>query len=157
MSKKKFALFSAAGTAVLALGASAVLTVPAQAGDQEVIDLAVGNDGVVKTDVGKHGLSVGDEFLYADKLFRDGKQVGQDGSSCQVTKLDGEKITTNCVLSVQLPDGQITAQSLWTKGADTVRMAVTGGTGAYRGATGELTCNDIQTSHETYRIALERP
>jgi hypothetical protein len=46
-----------------------------------------------------------------------------------VTKLDGAKITTNCVLSVQLPDGQITAQSLWTKGTDTVRMAITGGTG----------------------------
>ena len=157
MSKKKFALFGAVGTGLLALGVSSVLAVPAQAGSQKVIDLDVGNDGVVQTDVGRHGLSVGDEFIYADKLFQGGKQVGQDGSSCQVTKLDGEKSTTNCVLSVQLPDGQITAQSLWTKGTDTVRMAVTGGTGAYRGATCELTCNDIQTPHETYRITLDKP
>ncbi|MFF8592999.1 hypothetical protein ACF061_16490 [Streptomyces sp. NPDC015220] len=89
-------------------------------------------------------------------MFRDGRQVGEDGSSCRVTGLDGAKITTNCVLSVRLPDGQLTAQSLWTKGSDTVRMAVTGGTGAYRGATGELTCNDIQTPHETYHIVLDR-
>ncbi|MFE5758424.1 hypothetical protein ACFQ7I_32770 [Streptomyces massasporeus] len=157
MPKKKFALFSAAGTAVLVLGATALLTAPAHAGPEKVIDLDVGNDGVVKTDVGEHGLSVGDEFLYADKLYQGGKQVGKDGSSCQVTQLVGEKITTNCVLSVQLPDGQITAQSLWTKGDDTVRMAVTGGTGAYRGASGELSCYDIQTPHETYRITLDKP
>ncbi|MEU1941250.1 hypothetical protein ACFW95_34615 [Streptomyces sp. NPDC059474] len=155
MLKKKIALFSAVGTGLLALGISSVLVVPAQATPQKVIDLAVGNDGVVPTDVGTPGLSVGDEFVYADKLFQGGKRIGQDGSSCQVTKLVGEQITTNCVLSVQLPDGQITAQSLWVKGTETVRMAVTGGTGAYRGAKGELTCNDIQTPHETYRITLD--
>ncbi|MCP9211587.1 allene oxide cyclase barrel-like domain-containing protein [Streptomyces sp. NEAU-Y11] len=156
MINKKIRLFGMAGTGVLALGIAAVFAFPAQATSQRVIDLEIGNDGVVHTDVGARGLSVGDEFVYSDKLFQDGKQVGEDGSSCQVTKLVGEKITTNCVLSVQLPDGQLTAQSLWTKGTDTVRMAVTGGTGAYRGATGELTCNDIQTPHETYRIALDR-
>ncbi|MEU2711955.1 hypothetical protein [Streptomyces sp. NPDC007205] len=156
MFKRNPALSIGAGTGLLALGVCAVLAGPAQATSQQVIDLAVGNDGVVQTHVGGPGLSVGDEFVYADKLFRHGKQVGQDGSSCQVTKLVGEKITTNCVLSVQLPGGQITAQSLWVKGTDTVRMAVTGGTGVYRGATGELTCNDIQTPHETYRITLDR-
>ncbi|MER6379204.1 allene oxide cyclase barrel-like domain-containing protein [Streptomyces sp. NPDC001118] len=168
MSRTQVALFSAIGTGVLALGTASVLAFPAQAKSEtqatsetrarpeKVIDLAVGNDGVVQTDVGAPGLSVGDEFVYADKLFRGGKQIGEDGSSCQVTKLHGSKIVTNCVLSVQLPDGQLTAQSLWTKGSDTVRMAITGGTGAYRGATGELTCNDIQTPHETYRISLDR-
>ncbi|WP_432011209.1 allene oxide cyclase barrel-like domain-containing protein [Streptomyces cucumeris] len=156
MISKKIRLFGMAGTGVLALGIAAVLAFPAQATSQRVIDLEIGNDGVVHTDVGTRGLSVGDEFVYSDKLFQNGKQVGEDGSSCQVTKLVGEKITTNCVLSVQLSDGQLTAQSLWTKGTDTVRMAVTGGTGAYRGATGELTCNDIQTPHETYRITLDR-
>ncbi|MCD9877339.1 allene oxide cyclase barrel-like domain-containing protein [Streptomyces guryensis] len=153
---KKLALLAAVGAGALALGTSSVLASPAQASPGKVIDLAVRNDGVVHTDVGDRGLSVGDEFVYADKLLRHGRQIGEDGSSCQVTRLHGEKITTNCVLSVQLPDGQITAQSLWTKGAETVRMAVTGGTGAYRGATGELTCNRIQTPHETYRIELDR-
>ncbi|WP_329172909.1 allene oxide cyclase barrel-like domain-containing protein [Streptomyces sp. NBC_01477] len=146
----------AAAGGVLAVVLSVVPGGSAQAGSGRIIDLAVGNDGVVHTDVGDPGLSVGDEFIYADKLFRDGRQIGQDGSSCQVTRLVGEEITTNCVLSVQLPDGQITAQSLWVKGTTSVRMAVTGGSGAYRGASGELTCNDIQTPHETYRIVLDR-
>ncbi|MFF5860038.1 hypothetical protein ACFY8B_31215 [Streptomyces sp. NPDC012751] len=154
--KTRAALFGAVATGVLALGLSSVLAFPAQARSQKVIELAVGNDGVVHTDVGAPGLSVGDEFVYADKLFRDGEQVGEDGSSCQVTKLEGSKIVTNCVLSVQLPEGQLTAQSLWIKGTDTVRMAITGGSGAYRGATGELTCDDIQTPHETYRVSLDR-
>ncbi|WP_328315552.1 allene oxide cyclase barrel-like domain-containing protein [Streptomyces sp. NBC_00388] len=135
---------------------------PAQATDRtartdshRVIELDVGNDKVVHSDVGKHGLSIGDEFIYTDLLSRDGHRVGKDGSSCQVTDLEGDRTTTSCVLSVQLPDGQLTAQSLWTKGSSTVRMAITGGTDAYRGASGELTCRDIQTPHETYRISLD--
>ncbi|GAA4113119.1 allene oxide cyclase barrel-like domain-containing protein [Streptomyces hundungensis] len=171
MTKTTFALFAAGGTAMLALGGSCVFGVPAQATTartttaqaattartpSRTFDLAVGNNGVVRTDVGAAGLSVGDEFVYSDKLFRDGKQIGEDGSSCQVTRLEGGNPTTNCVLSVQLPDGQLTAQSLWTEGSHTARMAVTGGTGAYRGATGELTCNDIQTPHETYHVVLDR-
>ncbi|MFF8593000.1 hypothetical protein ACF061_16495 [Streptomyces sp. NPDC015220] len=61
MTKRKFALLGAVGTAVLALGASCVLTLPAQATPRRTIDLAIGNDGVVQTDVGAPGLSVGDE------------------------------------------------------------------------------------------------
>ncbi|GAA1925764.1 hypothetical protein GCM10009837_58900 [Streptomyces durmitorensis] len=156
MPKKTFALFTVAASGLLALGISSVLTVPAQATSEKVIDLNVGNNGVVHTDVGAPGLSVGDEFVYADKLSRGGKQIGEDGSSCQVTELHGSDTTTSCVLSVRLPEGQLTAQSLWVKGSDTVRMAITGGTGAYRGATGELAAKDIQTPHETYRITLDR-
>ncbi|MFF3500314.1 hypothetical protein [Streptomyces sp. NPDC003247] len=158
MPKKKPALFAAAlGAGALTLSLSPFPATTARAtSSPTVIDLAIGNDGVVQTDVGDPGLSIGDEFVYADTLYRDGRRVGEDGSSCQVTRVDGERITTDCVLSVQLPEGQITAQSLWTKGADMVRMAVTGGTGAYRGATGELTCSDIQTPQETYHIELDR-
>ncbi|EYT81979.1 hypothetical protein CF54_16115 [Streptomyces sp. Tu 6176] len=156
MTEKKSVLSCAVGAVVLALGVSFALTLPARAGSERIIDLAIGNDGVVQSDVGAPGLSVGDEFVYSDTLFRDGRRVGEDGSSCQVTKLAGAQITTNCVLSVRLPEGQLTAQSLWVKGSDTVRMAVTGGTGVYRGATGELACNDIQTPRETYHIVLDR-
>ncbi|MWA15050.1 allene oxide cyclase barrel-like domain-containing protein [Streptomyces sp. BA2] len=156
MSKKTLAISGAVASALLALGISAVLTVPAQATSEEVINLDVGNNGVVHTDVGAHGLSVGDEYVYADKLSRGGEQIGEDGSSCQVTELRGSDVTTSCVLSIQLPKGQLTAQSLWVKGSDTVRMAITGGTGAYRGATGELAAKNIQTPKETYRITLDR-
>ncbi|MGW7074711.1 allene oxide cyclase barrel-like domain-containing protein [Streptomyces sp. NPDC054866] len=155
MSKKALAISGAVASGLLALGISAALTVPAQATSEKVIDLDVGNNGVVHTDVGTHGLSVGDEYVYADKLSRGGEQIGEDGSSCQVTELRGSDVTTSCVLSIQLPKGQLTAQSLWVKGSDTVRMAITGGTGAYRGASGELAAKNIQTPKETYRITLD--
>ncbi|MGW7082788.1 allene oxide cyclase barrel-like domain-containing protein [Streptomyces sp. NPDC054871] len=155
MSKKALAISGAVASGLLALGISAALTVPAQATSEKVIDLDVGNNGVVHTDVGAHGLSVGDEYVYADKLSRGGEQIGEDGSSCQVTELRGSDVTTSCVLSIQLPKGQLTAQSLWVKGSDTVRMAITGGTGAYRGASGELAAKNIQTLKETYRITLD--
>lgn len=120
--------------------------------DHQVLDLQVLRDSNSYLDLGAQGVSVGDEYIYANVLGRHGRPVGTDGSSCLVTSIDGGKVTTNCVLSVKLPEGQITAQSLWTTGDSTLRMAITGGTGAYRGATGELTCNDILTAKETYHV-----
>ena len=146
--------------AALVIVAAACVTVvfmvamPSEAADRQVFDLEVLQDNNSLADVGATGLSVGDEYVYANVLGRNGKPVGTDGSSCLVTAIDGDKVTTNCVLSVRLPDGQITAQSLWSTGDPAVSMAITGGTGAYRGASGELTCYDILTPEETYHIDL---
>ncbi|MDA3642643.1 hypothetical protein LZ318_39035 [Saccharopolyspora indica] len=154
--KKVFAV--GGGLAVIGLLALAPGSVPAppaaaSPAAAQVIELDVGNDQFVLTDVGEHGLSLGDEYVFSDVLYRNGQRVGYDGGSCQVTHVDGERITTNCTLSLQLPDGQLTAQAVWVRGTDGP-MAVTGGTGAYRNARGELHVTDVQTPNEKYRIVI---
>lgn len=68
----------------------------------------------------------------------------------------GTVITTNCQLSLSLPKGQLTAQALWVRGSTPLIMPITGGSGAYVGARGELTATDINTPKERYRIKLHR-
>ncbi|RKT88871.1 hypothetical protein SAMN05421805_107166 [Saccharopolyspora antimicrobica] len=118
-----------------------------------VLDLDVINDQFARTDVGDPGVSLGDEYVFSDQLRQAGRPVGDDGGSCQVTHVDGARITTNCTLTLRLPDGQLTAQALGVRGEDAL-MAITGGTGAYRTARGELHATDIQTPDEKYRITI---
>ncbi|SDM42921.1 allene oxide cyclase barrel-like domain-containing protein [Allokutzneria albata] len=138
--------------AAIALAGTALAATPA-AGVTEMV-IKVGNDQFAAVDTGPPGLSVGDSYVYSDTLSRDGRVVGDDGGTCQVTHVTGTTATTNCVLSLRLPEGQITAQALWVRGTTPLRMAITGGTGRYRDASGELVATDIQTPDETYLITL---
>ncbi|MEV0699535.1 dirigent protein [Saccharopolyspora sp. NPDC050389] len=155
--KKAFAV--GGGLAAAGLLALSYLSVPetSAAADPavrtEVIDLDVSNDQFVLTDVGEPGVSIGDEYVFSDELYQGGRQVGDDGGACQVTHVEGQEITTNCVISVRLPDGQITAQTLWVRGTDSL-MAITGGTGKYRTARGEVEATDVQTLNEKVRITI---
>ncbi|MFB9907595.1 allene oxide cyclase barrel-like domain-containing protein [Allokutzneria oryzae] len=130
------------------------VVVAAPAAGTTDLTLQVGNDQFATIDVGAPGLSVGDSYVYSDKLSRNGTVVGDDGGTCQVTHVSGTTATTNCVLSLRLPEGQITAQALWVRGTSPLRMAITGGTGVYRDASGELVATDIQTPKETYRVTI---
>lgn len=118
----------------------------------QFINLKVQNDQYAAIDVGAAGVSVGDTYAFSDTLT--GDATGEDGGTCEVVRVEGEKITTNCVISLLLPKGTITVQSLWVRGASPLIMAVTGGTGAYRNARGDMVVTDIQTPQEAYRIRL---
>ena len=98
-------------------------------------------------DLGGTGPSVGDRFSVFGDIYQDGERVGAGGYEC-VTLLftpgpdpasEPEALTDQCTASLSLADGQITAQGLVDRtGAVPVTIAITGGTGAYRTAHGEL-------------------
>jgi hypothetical protein len=96
-------------------------------------------------DLGGADLGVGDQFAFSNDLFSGGEKVGEDGGLCIVTRVTAGGATTwKCVGSNTLPGGQITAQGLVTYGpgeeikADPYLFAITGGTGRYRAARGEV-------------------
>jgi hypothetical protein len=99
-------------------------------------------------DVGKKGLSLGDYFVFSDKVYRHGKRIGTDGGSCTIVHIKykdktPKAITVQCLVTASLPKGQITTQGLVT-GPVTgptrpFKVAITGGTGAYKTAHGQLT------------------
>lgn len=112
-------------------------------------------------DVKPRGISVGDRSLGAQTL-RDGKRpVGRLVGEC--VQLDARYAGQQCVLTLILRDGLITTQeaglnrklpgaSLPTdEGGD--RSAITGGTGAYAGASGTLTIKPRRKG-DTLTIAL---
>ncbi|GAA2725464.1 hypothetical protein GCM10010315_57630 [Streptomyces luteosporeus] len=120
----------------------------------EVLDLKIRNDQYAATDLGPAGPSLGDMDVYSGGIVRDGRTVGRGGGSCQVVHVDGEKLTKQCLLTIELEGGSLTMQSLGVSGAKTLDMAITGGTGVYRDARGSARYWDIATPDERLRAEI---
>jgi len=103
-------------------------------------------------DLGNKGLTPGDQFTQADAVFMNGKRVGSDGLACTITRVAGNFSQAQCLLTLRLPNGQITAQTLSSSTAKTFVFAITGGTGAYRDAGGYIT--SPVTESTTFPVTL---
>jgi hypothetical protein len=78
--------------------------------------------------------SVGDLDAYTADFFADGKKVGLDGGTCVLVRLPA---WFHCVATNTLPKGDLTVQFLHDYSeTGSGRFAITGGTRAYRGASG---------------------
>lgn len=100
------------------------------------------------TDIGPSGPSVGDRTVFSEDLYRDGRKVGTDGVECVITRVvksSTGKVTaidSQCVGTMRLGRGQITVQGLVAFNVSAVKplkLVITGGTGFYKGARGEMT------------------
>ena len=85
---------------------------------------------------GTAGDDVGNILTFANPVFdsADTQQVGTDQGSC-IRLVVGE--SWECSWTTFLPNGQITVQGPFYDTRDSV-LAITGGTGAYRNARGEM-------------------
>ena len=90
---------------------------------------------------------LGDVSVITEDAYRDGKKVGTSDLQCTMVRLDQAKhfFAAQCFNTTVLPEGQITTQGYVT--SDQIEkvqfnQAVTGGTGAYRNARGELTVDE---------------
>jgi hypothetical protein len=84
---------------------------------------------------GAKGPSLGDEFIYAEDLYLDGRKVGDHGVACTYVHINPNEL--QCLGTFVLPKGQIAGQALLhLPAAPTVDIAITGGTGAYSRARG---------------------
>jgi hypothetical protein len=98
-------------------------------------------------DPDNNGPSVGDRFIVFGTVTKNGQPIGTGGYEC-VTMLftpgpdpnsEPAAFTDQCVGSLSLAHGQITVQGLVDRtGQPPITVAVTGGTGAYHTAHGEL-------------------
>jgi hypothetical protein len=82
--------------------------------------------------------ALGDEVVFHDQLFSNGKHVGDDLGSCVIVALTPE-LLNNCTMVIRLPGGTITAQFATSPGPAPKPLALTGGTGTYRNVGGEGT------------------
>ena len=113
-------------------------------------------------DLGDTGPSVGDRFVFSDDVFRDDEKVGMDGGECVIVLFtpgpdpegEPEAASAQCTATVSLPEGQITAQGLVDfTGTGAFTIAITGGTGKYRTAHGEVEVTE--ESEEVDRLKLK--
>jgi hypothetical protein len=85
------------------------------------------------------GLGFGDRLTSVGPLFNQDqtKQVGTAYLDCSIVSPVLEGGTYDCTYVLEFKDGDITTQGIDPQGPSDVLFAVTGGTGAYRGATGQ--------------------
>ena len=87
--------------------------------------------------VSSKGPSLGDEIVFSQNLLQGGNQVGHAGAVCTTVSLERQE--AQCVATYSFGGAQITAQALITLGSTAPYAgAITGGTGKYDGAAGEV-------------------
>jgi hypothetical protein len=135
-----------AAMAVLAIAASAVSWAPAMAdrNGKQTLRLVAHQTHYDFLDLGAAGYSLGDQLAFGETFSKRGDSVGRSGVACTVTAFEAppsDVVTVNCVGTLKLKDGQVNLQGLLElDGLDDpgpFRVAITGGTGRYRGAGGE--------------------
>ena len=92
----------------------------------------------ITTDTGAKGDSVGDILTFANEVFdaADATKVGTDNGYCLRT-VTGAGAAYECNWTTFLDGGQITVEGPFFDAKDST-LAITGGTGRYRNARGEI-------------------
>lgn len=96
--------------------------------------------------------ALGDELVFHDQLFANGKQVGDDVGSCVIAAITPQ-LLANCSLVIRLPEGNLAGQFVAIQGPEPKQIALTGGTGSYRNAGGEGTL--VEFGNGNGRLTLQ--
>jgi hypothetical protein len=104
-------------------------------------------------DFGDEDFSQGDQFIFAQELLKSGQQVGHSGGVCTITSLERQQ--AQCAVTASFRGGQITVQGLITGEPETFVFPITGGSGKYEGAEGEVHVRPVTETKEkiTFRLA----
>lgn len=115
--------------------AGATVLLP-QAGHAENIDLVERATSDAVLDTGAQGDSAGDILTFGNEVFDAANQnkVGDNNGWC-IRTVVGK--AWECFWTLSLQDGQITVAGPFTDGKDSI-LAITGGTGKYQNARGEM-------------------
>jgi allene oxide cyclase len=142
-----------AAAAILGLGLFGNL---AMADDMEHLALVERAANDVVTDAGAEGDSVGDVLTFANEMYDEANEtmVGHDNGWCVRTAVAK---AWECTFTVTLDGGQISVEGPFLDSGDSM-MAVTGGTGDYAKARGEmmLHARDAEGSAYDFVFTLHR-
>jgi hypothetical protein len=104
-------------------------------------------------DLGEKDDSIGDLLAFGNPIYDPANQtkLGDDQGSC-VRTVVGK--SWECVWTLILPEGQITVEGPFYDAADSI-LAITGGTGAYRDARGQMTLHARNAEGTEYDFTYE--
>jgi len=131
-------------TAALIPITAAALWAPSAAANDRTTTLHFTTTNTRNTDIdlGKAGESPGDMQLFVDDILRNGRKVGHNAGACQIALLTKKLLIAHCSATITLDDGSLTVQFQFSEDPavgpqGSPEVAVTGGTGRYRGVSGE--------------------
>jgi hypothetical protein len=106
-------------------------------------------------DVAPAGASLGDEIVFSEKLLDGGKQIGHEGAVC--TTVSVARNEAQCIATFSFPDGEITVQGLVILGSKAPYSGlITGGSGRYQGAAGELHVTPVSDTEGIQTLHLKK-
>jgi allene oxide cyclase len=135
---------------ILALG---LMFATAAAWAGEVIKVVEHADTDAVTDTGAKGDSAGDVLTFVNPVFdvANKTKVGTDQGFC-VRTVVGK--SWECMWTLSLKDGQLTVEGPFLDAGDSV-LAITGGTGKYAGARGQMKLHARDAKGTAYDFAYE--
>jgi hypothetical protein len=108
----------------------------------------------VTTELKFQGTALGDQIVFTNRLLKGDTEVGHEGAVCTVSS--AERQEAQCVATFSLRGGQITAQALIHLGDLTpYAVAITGGSGKYEGAEGEIEVQPVSQDSEIHIFHLK--
>jgi allene oxide cyclase len=122
---------------VAGFGAGRFGAAPAAAKETVTVIEHADTDTVVDTDGDKKD-SRGDMLVFRNELYdsSDAEVVGTSNGSC--VRTDPDQKMWECTWTNALPDGSIVVQGPFSDDAEESTLTITGGTGKYASATGEM-------------------
>lgn len=125
--------------------------------EQKVIKLVA---RPVQREVYKNGeeeVNRGDRSVFTHELSLDGEVVGFDGGVCTVVRLEDGHSYIVCNVSMNLPEGTIAFQTFVEEvfPPPPFFAAITGGTGRYRGVSGEMHIDPASPETHFYTLYLD--
>jgi hypothetical protein len=143
--------------AVVALAVGLVLPAAGSTGNaaqDQTIRVTVVTTEQKLLDLGGPGFALGNEIVLSQNLLQGANQVGHDGSVC--TEVSVARQEAQCIATYSFPGGQITAQALVNFGSTApYDGSITGGTGKYEGAKGELHVQNVSPTQGILTFHLE--
>jgi nucleoside-diphosphate-sugar epimerase len=94
-----------------------------------------------------------DQVVFSSKYVKGGDEVGHDSVVCTITSLKRQE--AQCVATAWFPGGQITAQALISFAEEPPAVPITGGSGKYTGAEGEIHVRTVSDTKEILTFRLE--
>ena len=110
---------------------------------------------IAQIDLGDPGFSLGDEVVFSGVLRQGGQRVGRVGVVCTFTSAaNPNSVQAQCPATADLAGGQITLQGLVTN-RDLKVLSITGGSGRYAGATGQMHARFVTQTKAILTFQLE--
>jgi len=144
-------------TPAIALATAAILAttlaIPASASkDGQTIRYLDTNPINTDLDLGAPGLSAGDVQVFTSDAVRNGNKIGYQAGECRIVLVTDQRLVAHCVGTLVLAHGTLTAQGVFeedfAQGPESLTQAITGGTGRYRGATGEAVAEFVPNTDD---------
>jgi hypothetical protein len=140
-------------TTASAAGAAAALVLTAgghaAATTSQSFRLAAHGQSEHNIDLGQKGFSAGDYDVHSDRLTHAGKRVGWDVGTCLTNSVTRTRAVQTCEFVLHLGKGELDARGAIASGPagpGTFSLAIVGGTGQYRDATGVLRVTTSNTN-----------